>query len=175
MGELLARVPESWSHLRRTLLPAVFVGLLVGVLGFFAQNSIPKSALMTGLDHPNTVEFFLRALSAGITEEILFRLGLMTFFVWVIRSIVKVPALYAASLWAGNLLAALLFAAAHFSQLTFQIHGWSLLIPFVMVSSSAGLIMGWLYMRYGLISAVVAHFLVDLVVHVIPRLLTILP
>jgi membrane protease YdiL (CAAX protease family) len=43
-----------------------------------------------------------------------------------------------------------------------------------MVSSAAGIIMGWLYIRYGLIAAVVAHFIVDLVVYVIPRLLGII-
>jgi membrane protease YdiL (CAAX protease family) len=40
-----------------------------------------------------------------------------------------------------------------------------------MVSGGAAMIMGWLYMRYSLISAIVAHFIVDLVVYVIPRLL----
>jgi membrane protease YdiL (CAAX protease family) len=129
---------------------------------------------MPGLDNPNTFEMFLRTLSAGLTEEILFRLGLMTFFVWVIRLIVKVPAVRTPSLWVGNLLAALLFTSAHFPQLTFQTYGWSLLIPFVIFGSGTGLIMGWLYMRYSLISAIIAHFIADLVVYVIPRWLAII-
>ena len=170
--ELVSGMPGGWEHVRLGFLPTILVGLTVGVLGFFCQNSIPKSALMPGLDNPNTFEIFLRTLSAALTEEILFRLGLMTLLVWVIRSIVKKPAIHVPSLWAGNVLAALVFAGAHFPQLTFQTHGWSLLIPFVMVSGSAGMIMGWLYMRYGLVSAIVAHFIVDLVVYVIPRLLT---
>jgi membrane protease YdiL (CAAX protease family) len=127
---------------------------------------------MPGLDNPNTLEILLRALGAALTEEIFFRLGLMTFLVWGIRFIVKRPAIHTPSLWAANVLAALVFAAAHLPQLTFfQTHSWTLLIPFVLVSGGAGTIMGWLYMRYGLISAVVAHLIVDLVVYVIPRLL----
>jgi membrane protease YdiL (CAAX protease family) len=55
-------------------------------------------------------------------------------------------------------------------MLTFGTLGWSLLIPIVMFNSIAGMIMGWLYMRYGLVSAIVAHSIVDLVAHVIPRL-----
>jgi len=137
-------------------------------IGFFAQNSIPKSALMPGLNNPSTFEWFLRCLSAALTEEIFFRLGLMTFFVWVLRSIIRKPANDVPSLWVGNLLSALVFASAHLPQLTF--HGWSLLIPFVMFSSSAGMVMGWLYMRYGLVSAIVAHFIGDLMVYVVPRL-----
>ncbi len=169
LRELVSRTPGGWKHLRSSVLPAILVGLALGVVGFFAQNSIPSSALTPGLDNPNTLEMFLRTLSAPLTEEILFRLGLMTFFVWVIRSIVRKPAVQAPSLWVGNLLAALIFASAHFPQLTFQIHGWSLLIPFVVFSSGTGLLMGWLYMRYSLISAMVAHFLGDLVVYVVPR------
>jgi len=173
LRELVLRIPGGREHLRSSLLPTMLVGLTLGGVGFFAQNAIPSSALMPGLDRPNTFEWFLRSLSAALTEEIFFRLGLMTFFVWLLRSIVKKPAIHVPSVWIGNLMSALVFAGAHLPQLSFQTHGWTLLIPFVLVSSSAGMIMGWLYMRYGLISAIVAHFIVDLVVYVIPELLPI--
>jgi hypothetical protein len=174
LRQLASRMPGAWKHARAQLLPTILVGLTAGVLGLFSQNAIPRDALMPGLDNPTTFEILLRSLSAGLTEEILFRLGLMTLFVWAIRSIVKRPAMHVPSLWAGNALAALLFAAAHLPQLAFfQRHSRSLLIPFALVSGSAGMIMGWLYIRYGLISAVVAHFIVDLVVYVVPRLLAV--
>jgi hypothetical protein len=169
LREFVSEMPGGWEHVRSGLLPAMLVGLALGGVGFFAQNAIPKSALMPGLNNPNTFEWFLRCLSAALTEEIFFRLGLMTFFVWVLRSIVKRAAINVPSLWVGNLLAALIFAGAHLPQLT--VHSWSLLIPFVMFSCSAGMVMGWLFMRYGLISAIVAHFIGDLVVYVVPRLL----
>lgn len=170
LNELVLRMPSGWQNLRKDLPPTVFIGMTVGVVGYFSQNEIPRSALLPGLENPSTFEVLLRSLSAALTEEILFRLGLMTFFVWTIRAIVKRSAFHIPSLWIGNLLAALLFAVAHLPQLTFQTHGLNLLIPFMMVSSSAGMIMGWLYMRYGLISAIIGHFLVDFVVYVLPRL-----
>ena len=168
LRELVSGMPGGWEHVGLGLLPAMLVGLTLGVVGLFAQNSIPKSALMPGLNNPNTFEWFLRCLSAALTEEILFRLGLMTFFVWILRSIVKKPAIDIPSLWVGNLLAALVFAGGHLPQLTF--HGRSLLIPVVMFSTSAGMVMGWLYMRHGLVSAIAAHFIGDLMVYVVPRL-----
>jgi hypothetical protein len=61
------------------------------------------------------------------------------------------------------------FAAAHFPQLELQRYGLSLLVPFVVSSSSTGVIMGWLFMRYGLVSAIAAHLVTDLVIYVIPR------
>jgi len=151
------------------LLPAMLVGLSLGVVGFIAQNSIPGGALTPGLGNPNTLEWILRCFSAALTEEIFFRLGLLTFFVWLISSIGKKPAFDVPYLWAGNLLSALLFAGGHLPQLTSS--GWSLFIPVVVFSTSVGLIMGWLYTRHGLISAIVAHAVADLVVYVIPRLL----
>ena len=172
---LVSRIPKGWEHVRSSLLPTMLAALILGVLGFFAQNSLPEGAVGPGLDNPNTFELFLRCLSAALTEETFFRLGLLTFFVWVIRAVVRKAAIDTPSLWAGNALAALLFAGAHLPHmLTFGAPSLSLLIPIVVVSSTAGIIMGWLYVRYGLISAIVAHFIIDLVVYVIPRLLTVI-
>jgi membrane protease YdiL (CAAX protease family) len=75
------------------------------------------------------------------------------------------------SLWIGNLLSALLFAAAHFPQLELERYGLSLLIPFVVSSTGTGMIMGWLFMRYGLVSAIAGHLVIDLVAYVAPRLI----
>jgi len=169
LREFVSSTPGGWEHVRLGILPGMLVGSALGGVGFFAQNSIPKSALMPGLDYPTTFEWFLRCISAALTEETFFRFGLMTFFVWVLRSILKRPAFQVPSLWVGNLLSALIFAGAHLPQLTF--HGWSLVIPFVIFSCGAGIVMGWLYMRFGLVSAIVAHFIGDLMLYVVPRLL----
>jgi membrane protease YdiL (CAAX protease family) len=58
----------------------------------------------------------------------------MSFFVWIIRSLVKRSAIHQPSLWIGNLLSALVFAAAHFPQLELQRYGLSLLIPVVVAA-----------------------------------------
>jgi membrane protease YdiL (CAAX protease family) len=170
LRELVSGTPGCWKNERLTLLPGTLVGLTLGALGLISQNLIPKDALIPELNNPNTFEWLLRCLSAALTEEIAFRFGLMTLLVWIIRAIVKRPAFHAPSLWIGNLLSALVFAAAHFPQLELQRYGLSLLIPFVVTSSSVGMIMGWLYMRYGLVSAIAAHLVTDLVIYVIPRL-----
>jgi hypothetical protein len=172
LRELVSKVPEGWERARANLKLSMFVGLALGVIGL-SQYQIPQGALGPGLQNPTAFEYALRSLSAALTEEILFRLGLMTFFVWAIRSIVKRPASHAPSLWVGNALAALLFAGAHLPyMLAFGTPGWSILIPLVTVSALSGITMGWLYMQDGLISAIVAHFVTDAVVYVLPKLLT---
>jgi len=172
LRELVSGKPEGWEHVRKGLLPAMLVGLALGGIGYFAQGSIPKSALISGLNNPSTFEWFLRCLSAALTEEISLRFGLMTFFVWFLRIIFKKPAFDVPSLWLGNLLSALVFAGAHLPQLTSP--GWSLLIQVMIFSSSVGMIMGWLFMRHGLISAILCHFIVDLIVYVVPRWMAVL-
>lgn len=170
LRELVSGTPGSWKQVSLAIVPGTLVGLAMGTLGLISQNVIPKDVLIPELNNPNTFELFLRCLSASLTEEIAFRFGLMSLFVWIIRSIVRGPAVQTPSLWIGNLLSALVFAAAHFPQLELQRYGLSLLITFVVSSSGTGMILGWLYMRYGLISAITAHLITDLVANVIPRL-----
>lgn len=169
LRELVSGTPGCWKQVRLALVPGTLVGLTLGVIQLISQNVMPKDVLIPALNNPNTLERLLRCLSAALTEEIAFRFGLMTLLVWIIRAIVKRPAINTPSLWIGNLLSALVFAAAHFPQLEIQRYGLSLLIPFVLASSGVGMIMGWLYMRYGLVSAVAAHLATDLMIHVIPR------
>lgn len=174
LRELVSGTPGCWKQVRLALVPGTLVGLTLGALGLISQNVIPKDALIPALNNPNTLEWLLRCLSAALTEEIAFRFGLMALFVWIIRAIVKRPAIHTPSLWIGNLLSALVFAAAHFPQLELQRYGLSLFVPFVVSSSGTGMIMGWLYMRYGLVSAIAAHLVTDLVIYVIPRLVAVI-
>jgi hypothetical protein len=174
LSQIVSKSPRWWVKLRYDLWRSILLGTFLGVLGL-GQYLLPKGTLGTGLDKPNAFECFLRALSAGITEEVFFRLGLMTLLVWVIRAIVRKSAFHVPSLWIGNGLAALVFASAHLPHiLTSGSTSWDFLIPFVLVSSLAGVIMGWMYMRYGFICAAVAHFTIDLVVYVGPRILTVI-
>ncbi len=171
LSQIVSKAPRWWVRLRADLVRSILVGVSLGVLGL-GQYLLPKGTLGSGLENPNAFECFLRSLSAALTEEIFFRLGLVTFFVWAMRSVVRKPAFDTPSLWIGNGLAAVAFASAHLPHiLTTSSPSWDFLILFVLVSSLAGIIMGWMYLRYGLISAVVAHFTTDLVVYVGPRML----
>ena len=172
LRELVSGTPGSWKPVCLALVPGTLVGLTLGVTQLISQGVMPKDVLIPALNNPNTFERLLRCLSAALTEEIAFRFGLMSLFVWIIRAIVKKPAIQTPSLWIGNLLSALVFAAAHFPQLEVQRYGLSLLIPFVVTSSGVGMIMGWLYMQHGLVSAIAAHFVTDLIAYVIPGLVT---
>lgn len=169
LRELVSRAPGCWTHVRGAVLPGMVVGVTIGLGGLIGQSSIPKDALISGLSNPNLLEWTLRCFSAAVTEEIGFRFGLMTLLVWVMSAIVRMPPGHASSLWLGNLLANLLFAAAHLPQLAS--HSLPLLIATMVSSTGVGLIMGWVFMRYGLIAAILSHLVCDLMSHVVPRVL----
>jgi hypothetical protein len=65
-------------------------------------------------------------------------------------------------------MSALVFAGAHLPQVAAG--GLILLVPVVVFSTSAGMVMGSLFMRFGLASAIVGHFTADLMVYVVPRM-----
>ncbi|RPJ40487.1 MAG: CPBP family intramembrane metalloprotease [Chloroflexi bacterium] len=76
-------------------------------------------------------------------------------------------------LWAANLVAALAFGLLHLPNLSaLNIPVSPYLIVFVVsLNAAAGLGFGWLYWIFGLESAILAHFFMDLVLHVLPALL----
>lgn len=154
------------------ILPSVTMGLTLAIPGLIGRFIIPQGDFGPGMGNPSPLEWLFRSLSAALTEEIVFRLGMMTLFVWMIRLIVKKPAFSNPSLWVGNLLAALVFAGAHLPPvLSVDAPNWNLVILIVVFNSLAGVVMGWLYVRYCLLAAIVAHFFADFVQHVIPRLI----
>jgi hypothetical protein len=172
--DLVSRMPGAWKAVGKGLVPGALVGLAIGGVVLLGTSSMPAEARIPGLDNPSIFDVFLRCLSAGITEEITFRFGLMTLLAWMIRVGLKRPATDTTSLWVGNLFAALIFAAAHFPGLPPGAWNPPLLAGIVLVNAGAGMSMGWLFMRYGLISAILAHSLADVVQGVIPRLVALI-
>jgi len=163
LREFVLRTPGRLRRVLAMLGPSAGIGAVLGL----------PMLLGAGPDYvgPGTLELFLRSLSAALTEEIFFRLGLMTLFVWILRSFVTKSDSTEPSLSIANLLAALVFAAAHLpGHVTADTATLDLVIGILIFNSVSGMIMGWLYARYGLLSAVLAHFLADVVGHAIPSM-----
>lgn len=114
-----------------------------------------------------TWQLFLAAVGAGITEEMVYRLFLLSLFAWlgslVVRS--RQGRSWAGVLWAATFLAAFGFGLCHLSTAALD-------DPFsvgrsLALNSLGGLVFGWLYWAYGLESAMVGHFLADVVIYVV--------
>ena len=154
------------------IIPSVAAGLALAIPGLMGRIIVPQGDFGPGMSNPTALEWLLRSLSAALTEEIAFRLGLMTLFIWLIRWIVRKSSFDEPSSWIGNFLAALVFAGAHLPPvLSVDVPNWNLILLIVVFNTIGGMVMGWLYVRYCLLAAVFAHFIADLVQHVFPRLI----
>ena len=73
---LASRAPDRRRRALRMLIPSLAIGALIGFPLMLGAGP--------GFTGPTRGEIVLRAVSVGISEEILFRLGLMTVFAWLL-------------------------------------------------------------------------------------------
>ena len=175
---------EEWAEGRsrgRKATRIASMGIMAGVVASLALILLDVfvfSQPLTGILHPPGVDLSgfrppfwqgcLAAITAGVVEETLFRLFGLTFFAWLGSFLFKGmdgrPALTV--LWIANVLAALAFGVSHLGNLA--IFGLEptpeVLVRMLTLNGVIGMIYGWLYWTYGLISAVIAHLITDVVI-----------
>jgi membrane protease YdiL (CAAX protease family) len=178
MSDWLSGVPRAGRRLRLLLVPSLIGGLAVGVavavLGTWLDNTpmpeLPESARRAQevAEQMAAWKLLLASFSAGVTEELLFRLGLMTLFVWLVAKTCRLRSPGAWVFWAANFMAALLFGLAHLTNVAEldipMTYGTVLYV--LLVNGMGGIVLGWLYWRRGLDTAVLAHFVADSVLTV---------
>ncbi len=159
-------------YLRSILKTSVWAGVLGGVLVILL--SFPFFGLSVSLLKAEvsvaTWKALLASFYGGIAEEILFRLFLMTFLVWISTKIRKTadgrPT--ATGIWVAIVLSSLLFGLGHLgitSDLT-PITS-AVVLRALLLNGVLGVIYGRLYWKRGLESAMIAHFSSDIVLHVV--------
>ena len=145
--------------LRPQLLPGLAGGAFGGlVLVLFALLAPPElAAVPKRLDAP----LLVRVLYGGVTEEILLRWGFMTLLVWLAWRCIqrRIGEPRTSHVWLAIIGSAIVFGVAHLpiaavliGELTARV------VAFVIVANSLfGIVAGYLFWRYGLESAIVAH------------------
>jgi membrane protease YdiL (CAAX protease family) len=173
---------ESVAVRVRALLP---LSIILGVIGtlvilglefFYFQPAMLKefgnsaAALDLQTSPPAAWKGFLASFYGGIAEEILLRLFVMSFFVWlghfVSKTVEGKPT--AAVIWSANILAAVLFGLGHLPATALLIPLTPLVIARAIVLNGVlGIVFGWLYWKRGLEAAMISHFSADIVLHVL--------
>lgn len=157
------------SALRPQLLP----GLVAGVLGgaaLFAIGGYASPAALAEVQQRFALPILARVLYGGVTEEVLLRWGLMTALVWLAwrflqRRTGTPRAIY---FWLAIVVSALLFGAGHLPAAAMLVGELTAeLVLFVVgVNAAFGVLFGWLFWRYGLEAAIIAHGTAHVVSHV---------
>jgi len=170
--------PGAATKLSRTLPVSIGIGAVAGValiligLAFFPWlpsevNDVPTPSWWQGL---------LASFSAGVTEELLMRLGVMTLFVWLGTRLLGRSQPTPAVVWTANGIAALLFGALHLPLAASLVPLTAVMvIRTLLLNGIAGVIFGWQYWRRGLVAAMAAHVGTDIVLHVLSPLLVVSP
>jgi len=166
---------------RTTWMLIVLIGLALSAILIFIDKlvfgPIIQSQLeINGLYHqgvgaPPVWQGLLASFYGGFTEEILFRLFLMSLLAWLGSRLLHQQDQQPSTpvIWSANILAALSFGLAHIP--TAIATGLPLttlgIMRIILLNSLPGVVFGWLYWKQGLLSAMIAHFSGDILVHVI--------
>ena len=151
---LLVLGKADWAAPLRRGLPAAatVAGIVALILAAYARGTAGFELSMPQLDIP----LITRLGYGGLGEEIIARWGLLTAFMALA---LRLGQTRNAAFWAANSLAALLFALGHFGVLfALMPHPplW-LLIAVMLGNFIPAVAFGWLYRRYGIESAMLAH------------------
>jgi membrane protease YdiL (CAAX protease family) len=164
--------PGAGRDLLRSLPMGIGIGAVAGVVLLVAAAALmpwmPEELGQTPV--PSWWQALLASVSAGITEELMLRLGLMTLVVWFGTKLTRGDHPSSRVVWSAIAVTALLFGAGHLplaaslAPLTAM-----LVIRTLILNGFAGMVFGWLYWRYGLLAAMAAHISADVVLHVLSR------
>lgn len=158
----------SGQPFAKVILPGVIAGVLVGASIYLLNVSLFKSSVLAGV-HPPAWTGLLASLYGAINEEVLLRLFLFTTVYFLIGNVVGCSSQNRLwLLWIANVIVAVVFGLGHLPAALKLAPLSSLEVSRVLLLNGIpGVVFGWLYWSRGLWSAVTAHFVTDLVFHVL--------
>jgi membrane protease YdiL (CAAX protease family) len=160
------------APLRPALQPQVLPTLVIGIAGALLFVATYYRLFRPWLDAEtrerwdalrNGLGIWARLLYGGIAEEVLTRWGLMSLLVWLGALAFGKPS--PAVVWAAIVVSGVLFGLGHApSYLAAGCHKTpAFFSAMIALNLWASLIFGWLFWRYGLLAAMMAHMLFHLV------------
>lgn len=151
--------------LKPQLLPGTIAGLLGGLLLFAVNRNAP--AALAAVQERFSPPFLARILYGGITEELLLRWGLMTALVWVAWRFLqhRRGAPRVTYFWLAIVVSAFLFGVGHLPAASALVGPLDVNVVMFVIGANAafGLVFGYLFWRFGLESAMIAHALAHVV------------
>ena len=155
---------EPFSYKKQSFYLSIIVGISCGLIIFLLDKTIFKSSMLSAV-HPPFWAGALASIYGGINEEVLLRLFLFTLIYFLLSFTKSNRSLL---LWTTNILVALAFGIGHLpaafklaSPSTFET------VRVLVLNGIPGIAFVWLYFSHGFYAAALAHFITDLVIHVI--------
>ena len=126
------------------------------------------AAIKNAAQQPTALQGLLASFYGSINEEIMMRLFIMSGSVWLLSRLnagIATDVIF----WVAIILATLLFGIGHLPA-TARLAPLTplLVVRALLLNGVLGLVAGYLFWRYGLEAAMIAHFSADIGLHVLP-------
>ena len=169
---LISRRKKIYSN-RNLLAIPIISGILIGIVLVVCDYIFYKmDVLITffNISQPIWWKGLLASFYGGIAEEVLMRLFIMNLFIWLFSKMLKEddkknnkPVI-----WISIIISAVIFGVGHLPATTL----YTSLTPIIvlralLLNGLGGIVFGWLFWKRGLLSAIIAHFSADIVLHVL--------
>lgn len=143
----------------------VVYALLIGaVSGAVVLAMLPLAGLQSRLIREASIpvwKWLIIAFDSAVLEEIIFRLFLVSLVVWVLARFLPRNV----AVWIALIVSAHAFGAAHLTR--WMDAGPVVFTAVMIVNGLIAIVLGLLYVKWGIEAAMLAHFAGDVVVHII--------
>ena len=169
--------PDLWdskiSNRQRLLIPAL-VGIGIGVFLVLADTIFSRFHTFGPLPHPQFPTSLVASLTAGIGEELIFRLFFISFWVWLIAYVILKRKWQNQVFWLVATLSALAFAFGHVPpmMILFGLESINQIPPalmteIILLNGVVSLFAAYYFRKFGFLAPVGIHFWTDVIWHVI--------
>jgi hypothetical protein len=150
------------------------IGVALGVVFVVLDRVFASAGQWPGFEHPPFPASLFASATAGIGEEIIFRMFVLGLWAFLFNLVLRRWSATGVALWIGNVLAALAFGASHLpsQMILLNVKSPAQLPPLMLgelflLNGIMGIAAGIYYRRDGLVAASGIHFWADVVWHVI--------
>lgn len=169
--------PDLWStsiSVKQKLFIPALIGAGLGVFFILADTLFSKFHALGPIPHPPFPTSLVASASAGIGEELIFRLFFISFWLWLIADVVLKKKWRNEIFWIVVLGSALAFAFAHIPSLMYLFGlktmgdiPLALMSEIILLNGVLSIVAAYYFKTCGFLSAVSIHFWADVVWHVI--------
>lgn len=152
---------------------SAFLGIVIGAAIFVLDRfifSILVEPITAFQEVPPIWTRLLASFYGGVAEEVGMRFFLMTLVVWITYKIKRTEngAPTSIGVWLAIILISVVFGLGHLPMTArFMEITPIVVLRAIILNGIAGITFGWLYWKKGLEAAMISHFTVDIVLHVI--------
>ena len=168
-----AAVWEQENFIKERLITPALIGAGNGVVFIIVDLIFSQFNSVGLLPHPPFPTSLVASATAGISEEIIFRLFFISFWVWLISHVLLKKKWQPQIFWVVAVVSGIAFAAAHLPSVMFVVGIKSinnlplaLIVELLIINGTLSLFAAHYFRKYGFLAAVGIHFWADIVWHV---------